>query len=50
MIDRMFVAGHGRAVRWNDPAFAIDWPAAPEVISPADAGLPDFVLDSLGER
>lgn len=50
MIDRMFVAGHGRAVRWNDPAFAIDWPAAPEVISPADAGLPDFILDSLGER
>ena len=42
-IDRAFTPGHGRAVRWNDPAFAIDWPAAPDVISPADADLPDFV-------
>jgi dTDP-4-dehydrorhamnose 3,5-epimerase len=42
-IDRAFTPGHGRAVRWNDPAFAIDWPAAPDMISPADATLPDFV-------
>lgn len=41
-IDRMFEPGHGRGVRWNDPAFAIDWPAAPEVISGQDAGYPDF--------
>ena len=45
MIDRMFVPGHGRGVRWNDPAFAIDWPAAPDVISPADADLPDFITE-----
>jgi dTDP-4-dehydrorhamnose 3,5-epimerase len=44
-IDRTFEFGHGRAVRWNDPAVAIDWPAAPEVISPADADLPDFVME-----
>ncbi|MFP6730771.1 MAG: dTDP-4-dehydrorhamnose 3,5-epimerase [Alphaproteobacteria bacterium] len=31
-----------RGVRWNDPAFAIDWPAAPEVISERDAGFPDY--------
>jgi dTDP-4-dehydrorhamnose 3,5-epimerase len=31
-----------RGVRWNDPAFAIDWPAAPLVISPRDAGFPDY--------
>ncbi|ATE64038.1 dTDP-4-dehydrorhamnose 3,5-epimerase [Rhizorhabdus dicambivorans] len=45
MIDRMFEPGRGRAVRWDDPAFAIDWPAAPDVLSPADAKLPDFVAE-----
>jgi dTDP-4-dehydrorhamnose 3,5-epimerase len=32
-----------RGIRWNDPAFAIEWPAAPAIISPRDAGYPDFV-------
>jgi len=36
-IDRMFEAGHGRGVRWNDPAFGIVWPAQPVVISQRDA-------------
>ena len=31
-----------RGVRWNDPAFAIDWPFEPAVISRRDAGFPDF--------
>ena len=31
-----------RGVRWNDPAFAIDWPAEPRVVSPKDAAHPDF--------
>jgi len=31
-----------RGVRWNDPAFAIAWPCAPAVISPRDAGYPDY--------
>ena len=31
-----------RGVRWNDPAFAIDWPEAPLVISDRDAGFADF--------
>ena len=26
--------------RWNDPAFAIQWPLAPSVISPRDAAYP----------
>ena len=38
---RVFVAGHDRGVRWNDPAFAIAWPAAPAVISARDASYPD---------
>jgi dTDP-4-dehydrorhamnose 3,5-epimerase len=29
-----------RGFRWNDPAFAIQWPMAPTVISPRDAGYP----------
>jgi dTDP-4-dehydrorhamnose 3,5-epimerase len=30
-------------VRWNDPAFAIQWPAAEErLLSPKDAAWPDF--------
>lgn len=39
---RMFEPGWGRGVRWDDPAFAIDWPARPQVISDRDAGYPDF--------
>lgn len=29
-----------RGVRWNDPAFGIDWPFAPSVISARDADYP----------
>jgi dTDP-4-dehydrorhamnose 3,5-epimerase len=32
---------HG--ARWNDPAFAIEWPHPPSVISERDANFPDFV-------
>jgi len=32
-----------RGVRWNDPAFAIEWPAPVAVISERDAGYPDFI-------
>ena len=31
-----------RSVRWNDPAFAIGWPATPTVLSPRDAAAPDY--------
>ena len=43
MIDAPYSAEHGRGVRWNDPAFTIDWPeAADRVINARDAGYPDF--------
>jgi dTDP-4-dehydrorhamnose 3,5-epimerase len=29
-------------VRWNDPAFAIDWPLPAPILSPRDAAWPDF--------
>jgi len=34
-----------RGVRWNDPAFAIDWPLQPQVLSERDATYPDFAPD-----
>jgi dTDP-4-dehydrorhamnose 3,5-epimerase len=40
---RIFEPGFGKGVRWNDPAFAIDWPAFPKIISERDASYPDFV-------
>ncbi len=33
--------GHEAGVRWDDPAFAITWPAPPALISPRDAAYPD---------
>jgi dTDP-4-dehydrorhamnose 3,5-epimerase len=31
-----------RGVRWDDPAFGIVWPAAPQVIAARDQAYPDF--------
>jgi dTDP-4-dehydrorhamnose 3,5-epimerase len=35
-------AGSARGVRFDDPAFAIQWPASPVVISEKDKIYPDF--------
>lgn len=37
-----FNASAGRGVRWNDPAFAIEWPMPLTVISPRDRDYPDL--------
>ena len=29
-------------IRWNDPAFAIDWPISRPILSDRDAAYPDF--------
>lgn len=42
LIDGQFSPAHARAVRWNDPAFRIEWVATPAVMSDKDRGLPDF--------
>lgn len=34
---------HARGVRYNDPAFAIEWPGAVEVIAPRDANYADYL-------
>ena len=41
-IDRIYRPGFDAGVRWDDPAFAIAWPARPEVISSRDAAFPNF--------
>ena len=41
-MSRPFVPDQGLGVRWNDPAFAIEWPIEVGVISPRDASYPDF--------
>lgn len=34
--------------RWDDPAFQIDWPAAPAMISEQDAGWPGWATHAPG--
>lgn len=41
-ISPMFEPGHDRGARWDDPAFAIDWPVTPRVISARDATYADY--------
>ncbi|HEY5044225.1 MAG TPA: dTDP-4-dehydrorhamnose 3,5-epimerase [Solirubrobacteraceae bacterium] len=42
-----YVPAAARGVRWDDPAFAIEWPASngDRVISDKDRSYPDFELD-----
>lgn len=46
MISVPHAPAHARGFRWNDPAFRIQWPTAPRVISPRDADYP--LLESAG--
>jgi dTDP-4-dehydrorhamnose 3,5-epimerase len=42
LVSELYTPGAERGVRWDDPAFAIEWPQAVEVISEKDAAWPDF--------
>jgi dTDP-4-dehydrorhamnose 3,5-epimerase len=42
MMDAPHAPSQARGLRWNDPRFAIPWPAAPAVISDRDAAWPDY--------
>jgi dTDP-4-dehydrorhamnose 3,5-epimerase len=42
MMGEIYVPELARGVRWNDPAFAIAWPAKPVTMSDRDASWPDF--------
>ena len=41
-ISPAYQPGHEAGVRWNDPAFGIEWPAQPSLISERDAAYPDY--------
>ena len=40
MISTAHAPQHAFGLRWDDPAFAIEWPRSPSVISPRDAAYP----------
>ena len=37
-----YVPGSGRGLRWNDPAFGIDWPLVNPIMNDRDKTYPDF--------
>ena len=41
-MSQVFSAEYARGVRWNDPAFSIDWPKADLIILDRDRNYPDF--------
>jgi dTDP-4-dehydrorhamnose 3,5-epimerase len=48
MISVRHAPEYAQGFRWNDPAFSIQWPLAPSVISPRDAAYP--LLDASAAR
>jgi dTDP-4-dehydrorhamnose 3,5-epimerase len=42
LIDAPYDPALARGVRWNDPAFGIEWPLPPGVMSERDRTYPDF--------
>lgn len=42
-MNEFYAPGHGRGVRWDDPAFGIEWPIEDPVMHPRDASYPDYV-------
>jgi len=43
-VSQFYSPGFERGVRWNDPAFGIEWPLNIQVISDKDANWPDYVV------
>lgn len=41
-MSEFYAPAYARGVRWNDPAFGIQWPIPVQVISERDASYPDF--------
>jgi dTDP-4-dehydrorhamnose 3,5-epimerase len=41
-MSEFYAPSHARGLRWDDPAFAIEWPLAPRVMSAQDRALPLF--------
>jgi dTDP-4-dehydrorhamnose 3,5-epimerase len=47
-ISQFYSPDHSRGVRWNDPAFAINWPLADPILSIRDQNFPDFDIHQGG--
>jgi len=47
-MSEFYAPDYARGVRWNDPAFSIQWPAEVQVISARDANYPDWVTTETG--
>jgi len=41
-ISEFYSPQHGRGVRWDDPAFGIEWPQAERIMIERDRNYPDF--------
>jgi dTDP-4-dehydrorhamnose 3,5-epimerase len=47
LVSEFYTAGAERGIRWNDPAFDIQWPLKENlIISDKDRSWPDFVLET----
>jgi dTDP-4-dehydrorhamnose 3,5-epimerase len=42
LMPEFYDPAHERGVRWDDPAFGIDWPEAERTLKDRDANYPDF--------
>ena len=42
MVSQFYTPEFERGIRWNDRLFGIEWPCRDPIISPKDAGYPDF--------
>jgi dTDP-4-dehydrorhamnose 3,5-epimerase len=47
LMSELFHADSASGVRWNDPAFRIQWPCEPRVISERDRAWPDFATPGM---
>jgi len=45
-MSEFYAPEYARGIRWNDPAFNIQWPADVQIISDRDQNLPDFNKES----
>jgi dTDP-4-dehydrorhamnose 3,5-epimerase len=43
-MSEFYAPEHARGIRWNDPAFGIEWPHTPTAMSDRDRSCPDFML------
>ena len=46
-MSEFYAAEYARGVRWNDPAFGIQWPVAVQIISDRDRNYLDFVTEDV---